>query len=101
MDLHDGNPPACFLAAVAGDRLEALYAVQLTLGLRPSEVLGLTWDDGPDLLGSRADQGGVVGNGRLRSCQDAMASKLLYERVPWFGDVESHRRQSREIRFAE
>lgn len=32
-----------FLASLSGDRLEALYAVSLSLGLRQSEALGLTW----------------------------------------------------------
>ena len=32
------------LSAVAGDRLEALYTVALTLGLRQGEALGLQWD---------------------------------------------------------
>jgi integrase len=32
-----------FLEAVRGDRLEALYAVALALGLRQGEALGLTW----------------------------------------------------------
>jgi integrase len=34
-----------FLAAVHGDRLEALYSVALTMGLRQAEALGLTWQD--------------------------------------------------------
>jgi integrase len=34
-----------FLAAVAGDRLEALYSVALTMGLRQGEALGLRWQD--------------------------------------------------------
>lgn len=34
-----------FLAAVAGDRLEALYTVALALGLRQGEALGLRWQD--------------------------------------------------------
>jgi integrase len=34
-----------FLAAVRGDRLEALYTVALALGLRRGEALGLMWDD--------------------------------------------------------
>ena len=34
-----------FLAAVSGDRLEALYAVALAIGLRKGEALGLRWDD--------------------------------------------------------
>lgn len=33
------------LAAVKGDRLEALYTVALPLGLRRGEALGLKWDD--------------------------------------------------------
>ncbi|HET8630265.1 MAG TPA: site-specific integrase [Thermomicrobiales bacterium] len=34
-----------FLDAVRGDRLEALYAVALALGLRQGEALGLRWQD--------------------------------------------------------
>ena len=34
-----------FLTAVAGDRLEALYAAALALGLRLGESLGLRWED--------------------------------------------------------
>ena len=33
------------LHAVKGDRLEALYSVALTMGLRQGEALGLTWHD--------------------------------------------------------
>ena len=34
-----------FLDAIRGDRLEALYAVALAIGLRQGEALGLGWDD--------------------------------------------------------
>ena len=34
-----------FLMAVKGDRLEALYSVALTMGLRQGEALGLRWQD--------------------------------------------------------
>lgn len=34
-----------FLTAVRGDRLEALYTVALSLGLRQGEALGLRWQD--------------------------------------------------------
>lgn len=34
-----------FLAAVASDRLEALYSVALAVGLRQGEALGLQWSD--------------------------------------------------------
>ena len=33
------------LEAIRGDRLEALYSVALTMGLRQGEALGLCWDD--------------------------------------------------------
>lgn len=36
---------AVFLAGAQGDRLEALYAVALALGLRQGEALGLRWGD--------------------------------------------------------
>jgi integrase len=39
-----------FLEAVTDDRLEALYTVALTLGLRQGEALGLSWTD-VDLAG--------------------------------------------------
>ncbi len=40
------TPPQAraLLAAVRGDRLEALYVMALSLGLRQGELLGLTWD---------------------------------------------------------
>lgn len=34
-----------FLEAVSGDRLEALYVVAITAGLRRGELLGLKWED--------------------------------------------------------
>src|SRR5664280_2253191 len=34
-----------FVAAIAGDRLEALYLVALGVGLRQGEILGLRWPD--------------------------------------------------------
>src|SRR6202030_4125000 len=34
-----------FLTAMKGDRLEALYSVALTMGLRQGEALGLCWKE--------------------------------------------------------
>src|ERR671912_353497 len=34
-----------FLEAVSGDRLEAIYVVAITAGLRAGELLGLRWED--------------------------------------------------------
>jgi integrase len=34
-----------FLTSIRGDRLEALYSVALTMGLRQGEALGLRWQD--------------------------------------------------------
>src|SRR5207248_2376455 len=46
-ELHALDPDQAgrLLAAVRGDRLEALYAVALALGLRQGEALGLRWQD--------------------------------------------------------
>jgi integrase len=40
-----GDEARRFLEVIRGDRLEALYAVALALGLRQDEALGLTWGD--------------------------------------------------------
>ena len=41
----DADQAQRLLAAVRGDRLEALYALALALGPRQGELLGLRWDD--------------------------------------------------------
>ncbi|MBI4491372.1 MAG: site-specific integrase [Chloroflexi bacterium] len=41
----DATQATRFLEAVRGDRLEALYAVVLAVGLRQGEALGLRWQD--------------------------------------------------------
>ncbi len=41
----DRDEAAQLLAAARGDRLEALYRVALSLGLRQGEALGLRWED--------------------------------------------------------
>src|SRR6476660_2524703 len=42
---HSMNNKRALLGVVAGHRLEALYRVALSLGLRRGEVLGLRWAD--------------------------------------------------------
>ena len=41
----DVDQARALLAAIRGDRLEALYTVALALGLRRGEALGLKWED--------------------------------------------------------
>jgi len=41
----DASQARQFLEAAQGDRLEALYSVALSLGLRQGEALGLRWQD--------------------------------------------------------
>lgn len=41
----DPSEARTFLTSLKGDRLEALYAVALALGLRQGEALGLTWQN--------------------------------------------------------
>lgn len=60
-----------FLDAVRGDRLEALYTVALTLGLRCGEAVGLRWEDIDLDAGTLSITGQIVrvpkGGGRLRT----------------------------------
>ena len=46
-EIHPFTPAEAraFLAAMKGDRLEALYSVALTMGLRQGEALGLCWKE--------------------------------------------------------
>jgi integrase len=41
----DPTEARAFISGIRGDRLEALYSVALTMGLRQSEALGLRWRD--------------------------------------------------------
>lgn len=45
LTILDPQQASLFLAGARGDRLEALYTVALTLGLRQGEALGLRWAD--------------------------------------------------------
>lgn len=56
-----------FTKAIAGHRYEALFALAMTTGLRPSEYLGLTWND-LDL-----DRGIVSGLTNARMAEGRMA----------------------------
>ena len=46
-EIHPLTPDEArqFLTSIRGDRLEALYSVALTMGLRQGEALGLRWQD--------------------------------------------------------
>lgn len=44
-EVLDAGAARQLLAAVAGDRLEAMYVVALTTGMRRGEILGLRWHD--------------------------------------------------------
>lgn len=59
---------AVLLAAARGDRLEALYHVALTLGLRRGELLGLRWSD-IDWTAQTATVAQQVGEGPGRRIQ--------------------------------
>ncbi len=45
MQVLDGAQVRTLLAAASGDRLEALYALAVTTGMRRGELLALRWDD--------------------------------------------------------
>jgi integrase len=89
-----------FLASVKGDRLEALYVVMLSLGLRRGEALGLKWSDidakGGVLTINRAlkeEHGKLV----LGSVKTAKSRRPLNMPAPTSKALKAHRaRQSTE-----
>src|SRR5829696_6470927 len=68
----DREQVRAFLEAVSGDRLEALYVVAITAGLRAGELLGLKWEDG-DL---------EVGMPQVRSTPSDARSGRIFEAPP-------------------
>ena len=76
-----------FLSAAQGNRLEALYGLALTTGMRQGELLGLSWRDvdldiGTIQVRSTLQQGGVLGEpktpkSRRRINLPAMAVEAL------------------------
>ena len=104
-ELHvlTGDEPDRFLHAVAGERLEALFVLAVTSGLRQGELLALRWanvdlDDGAlEVVGSlsgqrRADRQVVTpktGKGRRVSLA-----------APAVTALREHRRQQTELRLA-
>jgi len=45
LHVFDREEALCFLSLVKGNRLEAVFTVALSLGLREGEILGLRWQD--------------------------------------------------------
>jgi integrase len=100
------------LDAAAGDRLEALYALTLILGLRRGEALGLSWDD-LDLEGRtmvlrrqiariRLDEGAAASTGRrtrlvLKDLKTKRSRRTLHLTPTLVAMLRSHRaRQAAE-----
>ena len=91
------------LGAVAGDRLEALYALTLALGLRQSEVLGLRWED-VDLEGGtlsvRRTLQRAGGQFRFFGTKTQRSRRTLNLAGPLVEHLGSHRRCQLEERLA-
>jgi integrase len=89
-----------FLEAVKGDRLEALYRVAVSLGLRQGEALGLRWQDidleGGELRVSRALQ---RVNGRLELVEPK--TKKSNRPVPLPAALVERLRQHRALQVGE
>jgi len=84
------------LAAIAGDRLEALFVVAIGTGLRQGEILGLAWEDVEfgDLPGAasvevvheersrtQSGPGSVSGTGRLHVRRELVRRDGKYQRA--------------------
>ena len=91
------------LDAVAGDRLEALYALTLALGLRQSEVLGLRWEDidlDVDTLDVRRTLQRAEGEFRFFDTKTPRSRRTLSLAGPLVEHLGSHRRRQLEERLA-
>jgi len=91
-----------FLDAVRGDRLEALYSVALTMGLRQGEALGLRWED-VDLetgtLHVRHQLQRVAGQLRQVPVKTARSRRTLAIAPSIVGSLREHHRRQVEDRL--
>lgn len=92
-----------FLAAVAGDRLEALYTVALTMGLRQGEALGLRWDDvdlDTGVLHVREQLQRVDGALQRVPLKTRRSRRVLTMPAPAVAALREHRRRQLEEQLA-
>ncbi|HET8631551.1 MAG TPA: site-specific integrase, partial [Thermomicrobiales bacterium] len=91
-----------FLDAARGNRLEALYRVALSLGLRQGEILGLQWAD-VDLdagtLAVRRQLQRVDGAFRLMELKTAQSRRTLALPAALLAALREHRRRQLEERL--
>lgn len=91
-----------FLTAAKGERLEAAYATMLMLGLRPGEVLGLTWAD-VDLKGRRLQVNRSLklerGELRLGAPKTRRSRRALVLPKPVISALRAHRRRQVQERI--
>src|SRR5919202_1597079 len=93
-----------FLEATRGDRLEALYRIALSLGLRRGEVLGLRWEDVDfDRQTVRITQAlpAIKGKLRLAPLKTASSRRILPLSAMLVADLKAHRVQQFEERLKE
>ena len=92
-----------FLTAAKGDRLEAAYVTMLMLGLRPGEVLGLTWSD-LDLKCRRLQVSRSLkrerGELRLGEPKTKRSRRALVLPAPVVKSLRAHRRRQVQERIA-
>jgi integrase len=91
------------LAAVHGDRLEALYVLALTTGLRMGELLGLAWSDWNRETATLEVRHALVRvGGKYRLDEPKTRSSVRAITLPAFAAtaLEEHRRRQLEERIA-
>ena len=90
------------LETVRGDRLEALYWVALSLGLRQGEALALRWAD-VDLETGRLTVAGtlsrVSGQGLVRTSPKTNRARVVVLSEPCAAALRAHRRRQLEDRL--
>ena len=89
-----------FLAALSGDRLEALYCVAIAIGLSRSEALGLPWDSVDlqrGLLSVTQTAQRIKGHGIVIEHEAKRSSRLRTVPLPAFAIAALQRHRERQI----
>jgi integrase len=99
----DPDEARTFLATVRGDRLEALYSVALSLGLRQGEALGLLWENvdlEKGILKVRTALQRVDGKQQLVEPKTAKSRRTIFMPGMTVTALRAHRMRQLEERLA-
>jgi integrase len=86
-----------FLEAAQGDRLEALYVLAITAGLRQGELLGLMWED-VDLEAGTLQARRTLSNGTFAASKTAKSRRNVKSAANALETLKHHRKRQLDER---